>query len=216
MLRLSVMLLAVAVGALAAAWLQERSDARARRRRVARAVATDAVLWAAEEASGSAELHAPVGEDELSSQRATADARVDAAVKRAAAAEAAAAEAEQAAASYRDAYMQAVAAHQSREEQQPADGADAAEDAAHRDDADQPDGETSGDVSPSASGTDSDAEWDRVSLAAPQRCAWCGGDAHERCALVPCGHTACAACAHRAAACHACGEAVQFALQLRE
>jgi hypothetical protein len=213
MLSVAPMLVAVAIGGLAAAWLQELTDKRARRRRAARALEVDAALWeTAEEACGAnVPQHA---NDRLA--KATADARVDAAVRRAAAAEAAAAEAEEAAASYRDAYLAACAPEQTPP---PAAGFEGISprnmarssggDAAAREE------EEAADVNAAAgSAASSDVDWDHV-LAAP-RCPWCSAAARERCALVPCGHTVCMACGERCTACTVCGALVTYRLRLRE
>jgi hypothetical protein len=211
---LAPMLVAVAIGGLAAAWLQELTDKRARRRRAARALAVDAALWEAEEETCGVNVsHAS---DRLA--KATADARVDAAVRRAAAAEAAAAEAEEAAASYRDAYLAACAPEQTSPPSAELGGASPHDvtrssggDAAAREGEEAAAAE---DIN-AGSAAGSDAEWDHVTCGAP-RCPRCNAAARERCALVPCGHTVCAACGERCTACAVCGEVVMYALRLRE
>jgi hypothetical protein len=222
MLSLPPMLLAVAIGGLAAAWLQERADTRRSRRRRMRALQVDAAVWEtdADAPPPTAPRRSADGDDRIA--KATADARVDAAVRRAAAAEAAAADAEEAAASYRAAYLAACEPDR--------DAADAVappppatlEMASPRNedgnDAYSGGAATHEDAAAAAAGdsaSESDAEWDRVSLAAP-RCCRCNGVARERAAFVPCGHTACAACALPATACFACGELVTYALRLQE
>ncbi len=220
LLSLPRMLLAVAIGGLAAAWLQERADTRRSRRRRMRALQVDAAVWETDAAPPATPRRSADGDDRIA--KATADARVDAAVRRAAAAEAAAADAEEAAASYRAAYLAACEPER--------DAADAVappppatlEMASPRNEDGNPysgGAATHEDAAAAAaagdSGSESDAEWDRVSLAAP-RCCRCGGVARERAAFVPCGHTACAACALPATACFACGELVTYALRLQE
>ncbi len=186
------MLAAIAIGFVAAAWLQEAAHTRQRRRRVARAVdeAEAAALWEHGEPSPTQSL------TRLGSN--SADARVAAAVKRAAEAEAEAAEA------IALAHEATVALEEARR-------------SATR-------GElrstTEGELV-AASATDaSDDDWAEVSAASngahcPQ-CRWPRTVRNH--VLVPCGHTACEECAAARCAerCGLCESAVQYALRIKD
>ena len=227
------MLVAIALGSLAAAFLHETADKSRRRRRAARALAVDAALWETVDelpcGSGApaarAEAAGAQGEQRIA--QATADARVNAAVKRAAMAEAAAAlaqeeaaEAAAVAASYREAYEAAHSPDTPERATPPQQNASLP--AHHLGAAAPPSPPVDANVADvevdakSVSGSDTD--WDRsFFLASQQRsCAACGRMARERAALVPCGHIACAACAGDCQACFTCGAAVTHVLRLRE
>jgi hypothetical protein len=215
MLGMPAMLVAVAFGALAAAWLQERADTRTRRRRIARTQDLDATAALLHTEDADAAPRA-VADERLAA--ASADARVDAAVRRAAAAEAAAAAAEEAAAAYREAYLAACASSGADEDAIPlpeprrtaaasASGGETGQRALACNDND--------DDAAVASGDESDADWDRVSLALP-RCSRCAAASRARSAYVPCGHVVCSACGAQASACHVCGALVSLVLRLEE
>jgi hypothetical protein len=199
---LAIAAYAFALGALLASQREER---RSVRRNAVRDVEMDAAL-----AMGEPPPRSPPACDD--GARATADARVAAAVRRAAAAEARAAEAETSAAAYREAYEQQAARerasspHSRHDGDIDGDGAVLTPTAAR-------------DARPDErSGTDSDDGWERMSRTAVA-CMRCGGDASQaRYAAVPCGHhPLCAACAAPGAdACAVCGEPVALALLLRD
>ena len=200
--------------ALGALLVSQRDERRGCALRAAmRDVEMDAAL-AMDEAPPPPSRAQPAGGEEAS--RATADARVEAAVRRAAAAEARAAEAEAAAEAYRQA---------ARARRRSSSRGEAAYDNNDNDD-------TSDDALritaardagvDTRSATDSDDGWERMSSqAAAASCVRCGDDASRRggrFAAVPCGHwPLCAACAQQPLdACAVCGQAVTLALLLRD